>query len=213
MIRKHFFFDLDGTLARTGEDIRSAWKQALAALGRDLSRFDEVFSIGPTVEKITYALYDDASAQLVCQILEKFRPLYDEGGFPNTEPYEGVGELLSGLKKAGAKIYIVTNKRHAPTRKLAAKFGWDRIFDGIWSYDTYEEKYAKSDLMARLLKELSVDPADAAMVGDTAGDVNTGKANAMMTIGVAYGYGTREELEGADVVCQSVRELIDFVNS
>ena len=62
---QHWFFDLDGTLARTGEDIVSAWKAALAALGRDLASFDRVFRIGPTFEKVVYELYDDATPQLV----------------------------------------------------------------------------------------------------------------------------------------------------
>ena len=77
-MKKHWFFDLDGTLARTGEDIRRAWKEALVSLGRDISRFDEVFSIGPTLEKIVYELYDDATPELVAAIVGKFRPLYDE---------------------------------------------------------------------------------------------------------------------------------------
>ena len=211
-MKKHWFFDLDGTLARTGEDIRRAWKGALAELGRDVSRFDEIFSIGPTIERITYSLYDDASPELVAQILEKFRPLYDESGFPDTEPYEGISEFLAALKAAGAKIYIVTNKRHAPTQSIAAKFGWDSIFDGIWSYDTFEVKYSKPDLMAKLLKELGVDPTDAVMVGDTAGDIDTGKRNSMATVGVAYGYGSREELAAADVLCEKTADLMSLAS-
>ena len=211
MDKKHWFFDLDGPLARTGEDIRNAWAGALVALGRDTSRFDEVFSIGPTIEKITYDLYDDASPELVAQILGQFRPLYDESGFPNTVPYDGIPEFLAALKQRGAKIYIVTNKRHAPTVAICAKFGWDRLFDGVWSYDTFDVKYAKPDLMARLLKELGVDSADAVMVGDTFGDVNTGRQNAMATIGVAYGYGSREELAEADIVCGTTAELMGLL--
>jgi phosphoglycolate phosphatase len=208
MDKKHWFFDLDGTLARTGEDIRNAWAGALEALGRDTSRFDEVFSIGPTIEKITYDLYDDASPELVARILEQFRPLYDESGFPNTVPYEGIPEFLAALKNRGAKIYIVTNKRHVPTAAICAKFGWDRLFDGVWSYDTFDVKYAKPDLMARLIKELGVDSADAVMVGDTKGDIDTGRQNAMTAVGVAYGYGSREELAGADIVCGTTAELM-----
>jgi phosphoglycolate phosphatase len=209
-MKHHWFFDLDGTLARTGEDIRRAWIGSLQALGRDTSRFDEVFSIGPTIEKITYALYDDASAELVADILKHFRVLYDESDFPCTQPYDGIPEFLEQLKAAGAKIYIVTNKRHAPTQRIAAKFGWDKLFDGIWSYDTFAEKYAKPDLMAKLLKELCVSPDDAVMVGDTAGDIETGRKNAMSTIGVLYGYGSADELKNADRICAKATELKDF---
>jgi phosphoglycolate phosphatase len=49
------------------------------------------------------------------------------------------------------------------------------------------------------------------MVGDTAGDVDTGRRNAMSTVGVAYGYGSREELSSADVVCESAAELMGLL--
>ena len=203
----HWFFDLDGTLARTGEDIIIAWKGALTELGRDLSNFDKVFRIGPTLEKVVYELYDDATPQLVEDLMARFKPLYDESGFPNTVPYPGVPEFLSALKAAGAKVYIVTNKRHAPTQAIAKKFGWDRLFDGIWSYDTFETKYKKAELLAKLLADLHVDASDAVMVGDTKGDVDAGKANGLATIGVTYGYGAAEELVQADHVFASAGDI------
>lgn len=194
----HWFFDLDGTLARTGEDIIVAWKGALTALGRDLANFDKVFRIGPTLEKIVYELYDDATPRLVEDLMARFKPLYDESGFPNTIPYPGVPELLAAIRAQGGKAYIVTNKRHNATRLIAKKFGWDRSLDGVWSYDTFETKYTKPELLAKLLTDLGINPKDSVMVGDTKGDVDAGKANGMATIGVTYGYGTPEEVSAAD---------------
>lgn len=204
---KHWFFDLDGTLARTGEDIVVAWKGALQAMGRDLTNFDKVFKIGPTLEKIVYELYDDATPQLVEDLMAKFKPLYDEIGFPNTVPYAGIPELLAAIRAAGGKCYIVTNKRHRATQLIAKKFGWDRTMDGIWSYDSFETKYKKPELLAKLLAELQVDAADAVMVGDTKGDVETGKANKTATIGVTYGYGTSEEVASADYVFSAAGDI------
>jgi len=203
----HWFFDLDGTLARTGEDIIVAWKGALADLGRDLTDFDRVFKIGPPLEKIVYDLYADATPELVSALMGKFKPLYDESGFPNTVPYPGVPELLSALKAAGANVYIVTNKRHAPTQGIAVKFGWDRLFDGIWSYDTFETKYRKPELLARVLADRMIDSKTAVMVGDTRGDVDAGRANGLATVGVTYGYGSRAELDEADSLCDSAAEI------
>ena len=202
----HWFFDLDGTLARTGEDIVVAWKGALTALGRDLTHFDEVFRIGPTLEKIVYELYDDATPQLVEDLMARFKPLYDESGFPNTVPYPGVPELLAAIRAAGGRAYIVTNKRHNATQLIAKKFGWDRTLDGVWSYDTFETKYKKSELLAKLLKDLGIDPKDAVMVGDTKGDVDAGKANGLATVGVTWGYGTAEEVSAADIVLAAASE-------
>ena len=203
----HWFFDLDGTLARTGEDIIVAWKGALTALGRALTDFDRVFKIGPPLEKVVYELYDDATPELVADLLERFKPLYDESGFPNTVPYAGIPEALAALKSAGAKVYIVTNKRHIPTQGIAKKFGWDRLFDGIWSYDTLDVKYKKPDLLAKLLGDLGVAAGDAVMVGDTKGDVDSGKANGLATIGCTWGYGSREEVAEADLTFDSADEF------
>ena len=205
---RHWFFDLDGTLARTGEDIVVAWKGALTALGRDLTNFDRVFRIGPTLEKVVYELYDDATPQLVADLMERFKPLYDESGFPNTVPYPGVPELLAAIRAAGGKSYVVTNKRHNATQLIAKKLGWDRLMDGVWSYDTFGTKYKKPDLLAKLVGDLGVDPKDAVMVGDTNGDVDAGKANGMATIGVTYGYGTPEEVSAADHVFASASDLL-----
>ena len=204
---RHWFFDLDGTLARTGEDIVIAWKGALRAMGRDLTNFDNVFRIGPTLEKIVYELYDDATPQLVDSLMEKFKPLYDESGFPNTVLYPGVFELLAAIRAAGGKIYIVTNKRHYATQLIAKKFGWDKLMDGIWSYDSFGSKYRKSELLAKLLADLKVEAADAVMVGDTKGDVDAGKANRTATIGVTYGYGTAEEVAFADHVFSAAGDI------
>ena len=206
MDRHHWFFDLDGTLARTGEDIIAAWKRSIADLGRVCPRFDEVFTIGPTLEKVAYELFDDASPELVAQLVARFRPNYDESGFPNTVPYPGVPEFLASLKAADAKLYIVTNKRHVPTQGIVRKFGWDVLFDGVWSYDSiHGVKYKKPELLAHLLQTLKIDPVDAVMVGDTKGDVDAGKANGVHTVGVTWGYGSREELAGAD-------EIVDMKN-
>ena len=206
-MRRHWFFDLDGTLARTDADIVVAWKGALRELGRDLSNFDRVFRIGPTLEKVVYELYDDATPQLVADLMARFKPLYDESGFPNTVPYPGVPELLAAIRASGGRSYVVTNKRHSATQLIAKKFGWDRLMDGVWSYDTFETKYKKPELLARLVRDLGIDPKDAVMVGDTKGDVDAGAANGMTTVGVTYGYGAREELAAADFIFDTAADV------
>ena len=204
---RHWFFDLDGTLAQTGEDIILAWKGAIAAAGRDLAHFDEVFKIGPTLEQMVYALYDDATPELVADLMARFKPLYDESGFPNTRPYPGVRELLAAIRAAGGRAYVVTNKRHRATQLIAKKFGWDRLMDGVFSYDSFETKYKKPELLARLMADFGCAARDSVMVGDTKGDVEAGKANAVATVGVTYGYGTAEEVASADYVFSSPGDI------
>lgn len=201
--RGHWFFDFDGTLARTGEDIILAWKKTIDDMGLSCPHFDEVFTIGPNIEKVTYELFEDATPELVAEITERYRSNYDDSGFPNTAPYSGIPERLQALKDKGAKIYIVTNKRHAATQKIVKAMGWGDFFDGVWSFDSFPgSKYKKPELLARLLKDMNIEASDAVMVGDTKGDIDAGKANGLHTIGVTWGYGSREELAEADEICE-----------
>ena len=61
-------------------------------------------------------------------------------------------------------------------------------------------RLTKAELLAHVMGTRGIDPSDAVMVGDTAGDVAAGKAAGMYTIGCTWGYGSREELEGADEI-------------
>ncbi len=63
----------------------------------------------------------------------------------------------------------------------------------------------KAELLAEVMRLRGIDPADAVMVGDTKGDVTSGAAADMYTIGCTWGYGTREELEDADEIYDAER--------
>ena len=56
-------------------------------------------------------------------------------------------------------------------------------------------------------------PTRSAMVGDHARDVAAGRACGTAAIGVAWGYGTREELRegGAEAIAERVSELCAIV--
>ena len=198
-MRRHWFFDFDGTLCDTEADIKRAWRAALRELGRDCPQFDAVYRTGPTLDQVTYMLFDDATPELVEQIRARFKVCYDQCGFPETKPYPWVPAWLAALKAEGCHLYVATNKRYSPMGALMRKMGWEDLFDGYYSFDMYAgEKLTKAALLGRVLAERGIDPSDAVMVGDTRGDVEAGKAAGLYTIGCTWGYGTRAELEGAD---------------
>ena len=204
-MRQHWFFDFDGTLCDTEADIKSAWRAALRNLGRDCPHFDSVYRTGPTLDQVVYMLFDDATPALVDAVKAQFRTCYDASGFPATRPYPWVPAWLADLKRQGRRIYVATNKRWNPTRLLMAKFGWDALFDGYYSFDMFAHPLTKAELLAEVMRQRGIVPADAVMVGDTKGDVASGAAAGMYTIGCAWGYGTRTELEGADEIYDAAR--------
>ena len=205
-MRQHWFFDFDGTLCDTEADIKSAWRAALRNIGRDCPHFDRVYRTGPTLDQVVYMLFDDATPELVNAVKAQFRTCYDAGGFPATRPYPWVPAWLADLKRQGCRIYVATNKRWNPTRLLMAKFGWDSLFDGYYSFDMFPERaLSKAELLTEVMRQRGIGPADAVMVGDTKGDVMSGAAAGMYTIGCTWGYGTRAELEGADEIYDAAR--------
>ncbi len=211
--RKHWFFDFDGTLCDTELDIRIAWLETIKALGRECPRFNEVYKIGPTLEELAYKLFDDCTPQLVEDIKEQFRTLYDASSFVNSKPYPWVQEWLDGLKGDGCKIYIATNKRWRPMAKLMPLLKWDKYFDGYYSFDMLTEqqdmlvvpelvgkKLKKCELLRTVMKSKNISPDDAVMVGDTIVDVTAGLEAGLYTIGCTWGYGEASELKGANEI-------------
>ena len=217
-MRTHWFFDFDGTLCDTEADIKAAWRAALRNLGKDCPQFDRVYRTGPTLEQVAYMLFEDATPALVDAIKEQFRTCYDGSDFPSTRPYKWVPAWLENLKRQGCRIYIATNKRWNPTRILVKKLGWDVLFDGCYSFDSFLDSgvaavhpgaprraLTKAELLSEVMRLRGIDSADAVMVGDTKGDVSSGAAAGMHTIGCTWGYGAREELEEADEIYEAAR--------
>ena len=213
-MRRHWFFDFDGTLCATEEDIKNAWRSTIRELGLDLAPFEMLYVTGPSIDDMVRLMWpDSADAGLIAAVRAAFVKHYDTGGFPSTQPYPGIIERLDGIKASDGRIYIVTNKRYCATCAILEKLGWRKLFHDVYSADKYKDgpigKLRKPALLAQAMKEHGASSSDSVMVGDTHLDIEAGKANGTYTIGVTWGYGTREELEkaGADEIKSDPEEL------
>ena len=216
--RKRFcFFDLDGTLADTDPDIRRSWKAALADLGLECPDFDEKFVAGPPIDEMTKTLFPGVfTPSLAESVRRSFAAHYDNDGFPETREYPGVMDEVRRLKAEGRTLAIVTNKRFAAAAAMARHFGWDSVFGGVYAGDMFADpavaarfgttagKVRKPELLRLVMAELGAAPADCALVGDTSSDFEAAEANGVLSVGVAWGYGTPEELSRADIVCRAL---------
>lgn len=210
---KHWFFDFDGTLCETEKDIKIAWRAVIAALGRECPQFDSVYKTGPTLAQVAYMLFDDCTEDLVVEIKKQFAVFYDSSEFANSKPYPWVLPWLAELKSRGCSIYVATNKRWTPTDAITRKLGWDKYFDGVFTFDMFAypehatddadvngKVLTKAELLEYQMKIRSISKSDAVMVGDTVGDVASGKGAGIKTIGVTWGYGELSEIENADII-------------
>ncbi|MCQ2367398.1 MAG: HAD family hydrolase [Kiritimatiellae bacterium] len=208
-MRKYWFFDLDGTLADTDRDIREAWKAAIVDVGLHCPHFDKEFIAGPSIDEMTKKLFpNEYSSEISDAIRVNFGRHYDGDGFPNTYEYPGIIEEVKRLKEAGAKVFIATNKRFAGARIMAQKFGWDKIFDGLYCGDMHKDdaigKLRKPALLRLIMKEQGADRGECVMVGDTINDFEAARENGIFSIAVPWGYGTDEEKKNADLFLKSL---------
>jgi len=124
------------------------------------------------------------------------------------QPFEGVRELLLQLHEAGVFVSIVSSKIRATVEAQLSAFGLASLIDHIGCTDDHRGGN-KEALLQMSLERLGVDRDKAVMVGDRHFDLNAANALHMDSIGVLYGYGSEEELQGCSPthLVKSVRDL------
>lgn len=207
-------FDLDGTLTDSGLGITKAVQYALARMGCQVPERESLFCfIGPPLHSSFQKYYGMDEAQSV-EAVHQFRVYYNEmGGILENEVYAGIRELLFGLKTAGKRLVIATSKPDAAAKRVMHHFGLDEFVPDIVGGTDEADRNTKGKVIAWVLREFGIDPSAAIMVGDREHDVHGAAENGIPCIGITWGYGDRQELEGAGAlaVFDTPAELLDFV--
>ena len=195
-----YFFDFDGTIGDTEPDIRNSWLSAISKLGLPEAGFYETFRVGPTIEEIGAALFPEMPSNEMAVLLKTYKSFYDDAQYYTAAPYPGITDTLKQLHDDCCKIYIVTNKRLKPLKKLVSQFGLTAFCHGLFAPDIIspEQPLNKSQMLALALRISGVEPENAVMVGDTELDIAAGKNNNTMTCCVTWGYGKREFIQKHD---------------
>ena len=206
---KHIFFDLDGTLTDPAEGITHSVAYALSKFGIEVSDRRELYRfIGPPLIP-AFVEYYGFSKENAEKALVYYREYFVPKGIFENAVIEGIPELLSALRAEGKRLYVATSKPEEFAKKILAHFALDRYFDGIYGSTMDETRNTKDAVIAYALSETGVTRADAVMVGDRHHDIDGAKKNGMKSVGVLFGYGSREELAdaGAEAIAETVKEL------
>lgn len=207
-------FDLDGTLTDSGLGITKAVMYALEQMGYEVPQRETLFKfIGPPLHS-SFRKYYNMDEPTSVEAVRQFRVYYNEmGGILENEVYEGVREMLCGLKQAGKRLYIATSKPDAAAKRVMHHFGLDEFVPDIVGGTDDADRNTKGKVIAWVLREFGIDPETAIMVGDREHDVHGAAENGIPCIGVTWGYGDRPELEsaGAQVVFDKAREVTEYI--
>jgi phosphoglycolate phosphatase len=120
--------------------------------------------------------------------------------------FEGAAEVLDTLKARGLKLMLVSNCSRPYMDWVVETFALEEKLDYRDCVgDKSQPGRNKSTLVAQGLERLRV--RRGVMVGDRHHDAEAARANGLAFIACTYGYGTAEELAGADAHLHDIREL------
>ena len=193
-------FDLDGTLTDPKTGITRSVQYALDKLRRPVPEANELtWMIGPPlIAGFTELL---GGADEVQDAVRLYRERYGTIGLFENEVYAGIPALLKNLREKDVRLYVATSKLQVFARRILDHFELSRFFIEIYGSDLDNRNADKRDLIRHILEQECLDPAGAIMIGDRKHDANGAKANGLASIGVTWGYGSRQELLDAGVAC------------
>ncbi len=191
---QNILFDLDGTLTDPREGITRSIQYALEKLGiiePDLQKLEHF--IGPPLLQAFMQFYG-FEEEKAWQAVNFYRERFKVTGLYENEVFEGVIELLETLEAQGRHLYVATSKPWEFAREIARHFDFAKHFKVIYGSELDGTRTNKVELIAHLLKEEGLAPAQTLMIGDRKHDLIGAKANGVDVVAVGYGFGSREEL-------------------
>lgn len=210
---KYILFDLDGTLTDSGEGITNSAAYALKKMGRKVPARERLYPfIGPPLTE-TFTREFGMTPEECREAIRFYREYFAERGIFENHVYDGVPEMLSGLKERGKRLLVATSKPSPYAEQVVEHFHLETYFDFIASATTDDSRGSKGLVIQHALQSMGIeDPKTAIMVGDRRHDVEGARENGLECIGVLYGFGGREELmeAGAVELVKTPEELVQL---
>jgi phosphoglycolate phosphatase len=220
---KLLIFDLDGTLADTGQDITNALNYALEPFGsRKYSLEETKAMVGSGISRLLESLIPsdavitsdpfwktDEKLRPADLVTRRFLEYYDNHLIDNTFAYPHVKDTLHKLN--GYKKAVLSNKREIYSKRVLQGIDILQHFDLVWGSDSVREKKPSPVPILDLLHHFNAAADEAVIIGDSNYDLEAGKAAGVKVIAVTYGFRKREVLEDADVIIESFDELLKVI--
>ena len=190
----HVYLDLDGTLTDPYEGITKCILYALDELGFPHPDDDYLYScIGPPLWDTFPELVGD---ELTRKAVDLYRERFTEVGWKENQPYEGIHDALEAIASAGHTMFVATAKPHMHAARIIEHFDMGELIHNVYGSELDGTRGQKTDLL-RFALEKNPGASTHIMVGDRKHDLIGAVANDMTPIGVAWGYGSVEELTAA----------------
>ena len=192
---KLVIFDLDGTLIDSRLDLVNSVNAAIRHIGKpELPEHIIASYVGDGAPALIQRALggETVDEALIRKGLEFFLTYYREHKLDHTTIYEGIETALTQIQGSGngvpRKMAVLTNKPVNPSRAIVEALGLQPYFSQVYGGNSFETKKPDPEGARKLLSESGVRPEQAAIVGDSHTDIETGHNAGLWTVGVTYGF-------------------------
>lgn len=183
--------------------------------GQTDERYTELMQTVSYTEKYKDVREVEVPKSLVEAVYADFMSYYSQHSTDETQPYEGIVELLEELKARGHQLAVLSNKADPLTQAVVKFYFKPAVFDAVRGMK--EGIPAKPDPTGAILlaEELGVEADSVFYVGDTMTDMKTAVSAGMKAVGVTWGFRLEQELldYGAQWIIDHPAELIDVIGN
>lgn len=214
MDKKYMLFDLDGTLTDPQEGITNSVAYALEQYGihvEDRSSLNKF--IGPPL-KDSFMEYYGFAEDRAEEAVWKYREYFNEDGIFENKVYPGIPQMLQRLNDQGKILIVATSKPTVYAKRILERFELSQYFADVQGSEMDGRRTKKEEVISYALEQDQItDNEQAVMIGDREHDIIGAKKCGLDSIGVLFGYGSREELEGcgAGQIVDTVQMLEDLL--
>ena len=216
-MKKYLLFDLDGTLTDPKIGITTCVQYALHSFGIEEPDLDKLEPfIGPPLRDSFMEFYGFTAEQAE-EAVAKYRERFQNTGIFENEVYAGIPEMLKNLQSKGYFLALASSKPQIYVERILEHFDLKKYFAVVVGSELDGTRETKDQVVQetlhQLFKENPIEPDQVYMIGDRKFDVEGARALGVESVGVTYGYGSKEELKEAkaDYIVQSVEELEKFL--
>ena len=210
---EHVLFDLDGTLAESGTGIINSFEYTLKTHGVAYNREDLAKLVGPPLRDSMLEYLRDGHE--VEEYINTYREYYGRQGIFENDMYSGIKEMLEKFVAAGYKLYIASSKPIPYIEKVLKHFGIFELFIFIGGDNMEGGRGNKKDIINYVLDGANITNKNSViMVGDRKYDIIGARECTVDSMGVLFGYGSREELEdaGAKHIAETPQQIWEIIS-
>ena len=200
-------WDMDGTLIDSTRAVPDAYLTAVASLGGPRLTAEDViaaYHLGPPARILTHLLGRTATPADVEEYLDRLR-----ANAPAAPPYPGIPETLEKLRgRVGLGVF--TGANHTSAVILLRAAGLLGHFARVVGGDEVEHQKPAPDGVQLACRDLGVEPAAAAYVGDSPSDLEAARRGGARAYAAGWGHLYSPDVP-ADLVLTRPEDLLGIV--